>query len=76
MGSVPNCQKEIADHYPIRWFKCKLKPPKKKKKEKFWNITPETENIYIHMSKLVPDPSDTDKSCNSSNSRKHRVLLT
>ena len=28
MGSVPNCRKEIADHYPIRWFKCKLKPPK------------------------------------------------
>ena len=28
MGSVPNCQKEIADCYPIRWFKCKLKPPK------------------------------------------------
>ena len=29
MGSVPNCQKEIAMHDPIRWFKCKLKPPKK-----------------------------------------------
>ena len=28
MGSVPNCRKEIADCYPIRWFKCKLKPPK------------------------------------------------
>ena len=28
MGSVPNCRKEIADRYPIRWFKCKLKPPK------------------------------------------------
>ena len=26
--SVPNCRKEIADRYPIRWFKCKLKPPK------------------------------------------------
>ena len=22
-------EKEIADRYPIRWFKCKLKPPKK-----------------------------------------------
>ena len=32
MGSVPNCRKEIADHYPIRWFKCKLKPPKKAQK--------------------------------------------
>ena len=29
MGSVPNCRKEIAMHDPIRWFKCKLKPPKK-----------------------------------------------
>ena len=29
MESVPNCQKEIANCYGIRWFKCKLKPPKK-----------------------------------------------
>ena len=29
MGSVPNCRKEIANRYGIRWFKCKLKPPKK-----------------------------------------------
>ena len=29
MGSVPNCRKEITNRYPIRWFKCKLKPPKK-----------------------------------------------
>ena len=29
MGSVPNWPKEIADHDPIRWFKCKLKPSKK-----------------------------------------------
>ena len=28
MGSVPNCRKQIAVRYPIRWFKCKLKPPK------------------------------------------------
>ena len=28
MGSVPNCPKEIANRYGIRWFKCKLKPPK------------------------------------------------
>ena len=27
MGSVPNCRKEIANRYGIRWFKCKLKPP-------------------------------------------------
>ena len=29
MGSVPNCRKEIPVHDAIRWFKCKLKPPKK-----------------------------------------------
>ena len=29
MGSVPNCLKEIPTHHAIRWFKCKLKPPKK-----------------------------------------------
>ena len=29
MGSVPNEQKEILMRDPIRWFKCKLKPPKK-----------------------------------------------
>ena len=34
MGSVPNCRKEIANRYPIRWFKCKLKPPKKAKRLK------------------------------------------
>ena len=28
MGSVPNCQKEIPARHAIRWFKCKLKPPK------------------------------------------------
>ena len=28
MGSVRNCRKEIANRCPIRWFKCKLKPPK------------------------------------------------
>ena len=32
MGSVPNCRKQIAVRYPIRWFKCKLKPPKNDKK--------------------------------------------
>ena len=31
MGSVPNCQKEIPNRYGIRWFKCKLKPPKNEK---------------------------------------------
>ena len=28
MGSVPNCREEIPNRYGIRWFKCKLKPPK------------------------------------------------
>ena len=29
MGSVPNSRYEISTRYGIRWFKCKLKPPKK-----------------------------------------------
>ena len=29
MGSVPNCRKEIPNCHAIRWFKCKLKLPKK-----------------------------------------------
>ena len=28
MESVPNCRKEIPMRHAIRWFKCKLKPPK------------------------------------------------
>ena len=32
MGSVPNCQKEIPARHAIRWFKCKLKPPKNQDK--------------------------------------------
>ena len=28
-GSVPNCRSQIATRYAIRWFKYKLKPPKK-----------------------------------------------
>ena len=28
-GSVPNGQSQFAVRGPIRWFKCKLKPPKK-----------------------------------------------
>ena len=28
MGSVPNCREEIPVCDAIRWFKCKLKPPK------------------------------------------------
>ena len=29
MGSVPNERKEILMRDPIRWLKCKLKPPNK-----------------------------------------------
>ena len=29
-GSVPNGQSKFLMRYAIRWFKCKLKPPKKK----------------------------------------------
>ena len=36
MGSVPNCRKEIPGRHAIRWFKCKLRAPKKQ------NLSPET----------------------------------
>ena len=39
MGSVPNCQKEILTHYAIRWFKCKLKLPKKVMLPDWLNMT-------------------------------------
>ena len=32
-GSVPNVQSKFPNRYAIRWFKCKLKPPKNWKKE-------------------------------------------
>ena len=48
MGSVPNCRKEIADHYPIRWFKCKLKPPKNQEKLHFYNLF---QNILLKYDK-------------------------
>ena len=32
-GSVPNGQSQFANRYAIRWFKCKLKPPKKRVKD-------------------------------------------
>ena len=38
MGSVPNCQKEILNCHAIRWFKCKLKPPKKELTCHIWVI--------------------------------------
>ena len=56
MGSVPNCQKEIANRYGIRWFKCKLKPPKNKS-QKFTDQDPGTtqpEGNSIHLNyKLI-----------------------
>ena len=32
-GSVPNGQSKFANRYAIRWFKCKLKPPRNTKSE-------------------------------------------
>ena len=60
MGSVPNCRKEIADRYPIRWFKCKLKPPKKVEK-----------NAHGIYGKIVADlapsvPTDSKKQSTTS----------
>ena len=45
MESVPNCRKEIADRYPIRWFKW-LKPPKNMKRQELVKYTKNLEK-YI-----------------------------
>ena len=57
MGSVPNCRKEIANRYSIRWFKCKLKPPKNPRlqhtatsKDKFVSIL--NASMYSHNYQL------------------------
>ena len=38
MGSVPNCRKEIPMCHAIRWFECKLKPPKNESNMKVTKI--------------------------------------
>ena len=49
MGSVPNSQWEISTRYGIRWFKCKLKPPKNYIVEKRKNVpvTRRQEPLYF-----------------------------
>ena len=46
MGSVPNCWKEIANRYGIRWFKCKLKLPKNICQ---WHFSEYHMKIYVIM---------------------------
>ena len=73
MGSVPNCQKEIPDCHAIRWFKCKLKPPKKNNNTRPKLITEflqlaekEDDQVYLELPtirarikrKLNPDEID------------------
>ena len=59
MGSVPNCRKEIANRYGIRWFKYKLKPPKKGK-----GATSKTvdEDDSSQASQASTSATDVDKS--------------
>ena len=54
MGSVQNCRKEIADRYPIRWFKCKLKPPKNYSDylEQFYN-PPSQEHSLLQVGTIL-----------------------
>ena len=55
MGSVPNCRKEIANRYPIRWFKCKLKPPKNRIGIPFSELP---DHLKIHGHKIEWEPKD------------------
>ena len=48
MGSVPNWPKEIADHDPIRWFKCKLKPPKNQADIQEWSLN-QCSPLHLHL---------------------------
>ena len=57
MGSVPNCRKEIADRYPIRWFKCKLKPPKN-----LWASTRTHDPFFVNP-KIWPTFIDRGEMC-------------
>ena len=51
MGSVPNCQKEIPICDAIRWFKCKLKPPKNV--ELLCNL--DSDDDFCHVSCHIDD---------------------
>ena len=48
MGSDPNCCIEILTRHAIRWFKCKLEPPKRVKRRVFLKDD-EYKNIPINM---------------------------
>ena len=50
MGSVPNERKEILMRDPIRWFKCKLKPPKNWRSFKILNCF---EVSYLDLLKWI-----------------------
>ena len=48
MGSVPNCWKEILMCHAIRWFKCKLKPPKNQGEPWNWpSCSPFRSNFFF-----------------------------
>ena len=49
MRSVPNCRKEIPARHAIRWFKCKLKPPKQK-----WQASTTTHDLFVNNLKISP----------------------
>ena len=46
MGSVPNSRQEISMRDCIRWFKCKLKPPKN---YSMYICVGKLQNIYFNM---------------------------
>ena len=53
MGSVPNERKEILMRDPIRWFKCKLKPPKKDRLRDY--------HKFLDEQPLTEDEDDTTR---------------
>ena len=65
MGSVPNCQKEIPVRHAIRWFKCKLKAPKKhqqylKKLEQVDCLLKENSVTHVDVLQSTSDEEDIE----------------
>ena len=63
MGSVPNCRKDIPVHHAIRWFKCKLKPPKNCSLKPDFMVTDLTEIWKVHKDQCQIEPGNKILGC-------------
>ena len=63
MGSVPNCRKEIPDRHDIRWFKCKLKPPKKQAYDHLFPMAAPIDSLFLYLIHTALSDNSIEK-CN------------